>query len=112
MASVASCHECGSAEPMVAASEPAPTDTVTEPTTSASLEPSAAESATCTITKKPTLCKPVKHEKPGRPCKVPLPPTSKPVVTVVGKDMIDSRTNMEYRSNDVLFCLSIPNRLF
>ena len=26
-----------------------------------------------------------------------------PVVTVVGKDMIDSRTNVEYRSKNVLF---------
>ena len=110
MASVASCHEYGSAEPVVVASELTGCSAA-EPSTSASLEPSAAESATCTMTTKAAPRKSVKHDKPGHPRKVPLPPTSKSVVTVVGKDMIDSRTNVEYKSNDVSFCLSIPNRL-
>ena len=97
MTSSAPSHECGSAEPVTAAGEP--TITATEPTASASLEPES------TAGKPPASephCKPVKHEKPGRPRKMPLPPTPMPVVTVVGKDMIDSRTNVEYRSKNVL----------
>lgn len=47
--------------------------------------------------------------RPGRPRKKPLPLGCLPVVAVMGKDMLDDTTNVEYRHNDILFCLSVPN---
>ena len=34
-----------------------------------------------------------------------------PVVAVVGKDMLDARTNIKYRHSNILLCLSVPNSL-
>ena len=104
--------ECSSTEP--ASAEPAAASiagsVAVEPTIAAG-EPSTSEASTETLTNQSAFKPKVKHDRPGRPRKEPLPPRCLPVVSVVGKDMLDDRTNIEYRHNDIMFCLSIPDSL-
>ena len=112
MADVTPDGECSSTEP--ASAEPAAASiagsVAAEPTNAAG-EPSTIEASTETLTNQSAAKPKVKHDRPGQPRKEPLPPRCLPVVSVVGKDMLDDRTNIEYRHNDIVFCLSIPNSL-
>ena len=112
MAYVTHDGECSSTEP--AFTEPAAASiarSVTAEHTTAAGEPSTSEASTETLTNQSAAKPKVKHDRPGQPRKEPLPPGCLPVVSVVGKDMLDDRTNIEYRHNDIVFCLSIPNSL-